>query len=53
MERHLPEEEADSIQWEGGEVNKGDEPGETRDPKKSPVLDDEELAQDDQSKPTS
>lgn len=28
----LPEEEPGSIPWEGGEENKGDEPGETRDP---------------------
>lgn len=32
MSTQLPEEEPGSIEWEGGEENKGDEPGETRDP---------------------
>lgn len=32
MSTQLPDEEAESIQWEGGEENKGDEPTETRDP---------------------
>jgi hypothetical protein len=39
MSTQLPEDEADSIQWEGGEENKGDESGETRDPKQTEVID--------------
>lgn len=53
MEKQLPEEEPGSIQWEGGDVNKGDEPDETRDPHKVDVLTDEELAKQDQSEPLS
>jgi hypothetical protein len=53
MEKQLPQEEPGSIQWEGGDVNKGDEAGETRDPKRTEVLEDEDLARADQDNPTS
>lgn len=53
MEKQLPEDEPGSIQWEGGDVNKGDEPDETSDPHKVDVLTDEELARQDQENPTS
>ena len=55
MEKQLPEDEPGSIQWEGGDVNKGDEPEEGRDPHTTAVIDaqDEELAAEDQSKPSS
>lgn len=41
------------IPWEGGDENKGDEPGETPDPKTATVLEDEQLADEDQAEPTS
>lgn len=45
MSTQLPEEEPGSIPWEGGEENKGDEPGETPDPHTTETVDEQKAEQ--------